>query len=224
MIDLRAEVVATARRMSLAGLAPGTSGNVSARSPVGMMITPTGMHYDELGTGDVVEVDREGRMAPGQRRPSSEWRLHAEIYAGRPDIQAIVHTHSPYATALACLQRPIPPFHYMVAITGGDTIRCAQYATFGSDELARAALEAMYGRKACLLAHHGVVAVDVTLAKALRIATEVETLASQYMHALSVAEPPRLDSAEMARVLAKFATYGQQSLHLSHGRAACGSR
>ena len=147
--------------------------------------------------------------ATGGREPSSEWRFHLDIHRARPDLAAIVHTHSPSATALACHGRGIPPFHYMVAAAGGADIRCAPYATFGTQELSDHALAAMAGRKACLLAHHGVIACEASLAQALALAIEVEHLARMYLAALALGEPPRLGAEEMARVLAKFEHYGQ---------------
>ena len=198
----------TAQRMAARGLAPGTSGNVSLRlDDGGMLITPSGVPYDELAREDLVEVDARGQSRSG-RRPSSEWRLHRELYLGRRDAAAIVHTHSTHATALSCLRRGIPAFHYMVAIAGGNDVRCARYATFGTAELAAAAVTALEGRRACLLANHGVVALGSSLPAALRIAEEIEVLATQYIAALSVGEPVILDETEMAAVHERFAGYG----------------
>jgi L-fuculose-phosphate aldolase len=207
--DRRAEVVATAKAMSRAGLAPGTAGNVSVRSPSGLWITPTGLSYQGLIPDDIVELDRSGRVVWGRRAPSSEWRLHVDILAARPDVTAIVHTHSPEATALSCTRRGIPAFHYYVARAGGADIRCATYATYGSAELAENAVTALAGRKACLLANHGVVALGVDLGRALALAEEVELLAGQYARAVALGGPVILDEGEMARVAAKLAGYGQ---------------
>jgi len=172
------------------------------------VITPTGMDYDALGPDDVVAVEHAGKQR-GKRKPSSEWPMHLAIYAARMDAQAIVHTHSQAATALACLGRGIPGFHYLVAKAGGVDIRCAPYATFGSPELAAHAVAALVERKACLLSNHGAIALGATLADALALAKEVEGLADQYLRALAVGTPRILDDSEMARVVARFAGYGQ---------------
>jgi L-fuculose-phosphate aldolase len=182
---------------------------VSVRSPAGLYITPTGMPYQGLVPDDIVEIDGTGRVVWGRRKPSSEWRLHGDILAARPDVTAIVHTHSPEATALSCTRRGIPAFHYYVARAGGADIRCAAYATYGSAELAENAVAALVGRKACLLANHGVVAVGADLAGALALAEEVERLAAQYARAVALGGPVLLDDEEMARVAAKLAGYGQ---------------
>ncbi len=210
-LHLRSELVATARRMSELGLTPGMSGNVSARSAGGFLITPSGMPYAELTAADVVEVKLDGSVRPGQRAPSTEWRLHRDLLVARADAAAIVHTHSLFATSVSMLRRPIPAVHYMVALAGGDEIPCAAYATFGSDELARAATAALAGGRACLLANHGLVALGDALASALRLAAEVETLAAQYWHAAQLGSPHVLDHDELERVRARFATYGQGS-------------
>jgi L-fuculose-phosphate aldolase len=191
--------------MSALGLAPGTTGNVSLRLDDGMLITPSGVPYDLMTREDLVEVDGRGRPRGGT--PSTEWRLHQGLYAARPEIGAIVHTHSRHATALSCLRRGIPAFHYMVAAAGGDDIRCADYATFGSAELAVSAAAALAGRRACLLANHGAVALGADLRAALLLAIEVENLAAQYAAALQIGEPVILDASEMARVHERFRTY-----------------
>lgn len=208
---LRSEIVSMSQRMSTSGLSPGRSGNISVRVDGGMLITPTGMHYSEMRPADIVEVRSDGRVAPGQRVASSEWRVHLAVYKARDDIGAIVHTHSLNATALSCLHRGIPAFHYMVAEAGGDKIACAPYATYGSEQLARFAAKALGPRSACLLANHGAVAVGETLRKAYELAAEVETLASQYARALQIGRPRVLGSREMGRVLEKFKTYGKQN-------------
>lgn len=208
---VKAEIVSAAQRMSASGLSPGRSGNVSTRVDGGMLITPTGMHYADMRPVDIVEVRNDGRVAPGQRVASSEWRVHLSLYKARVDIGAIVHTHSLNATALSCLHRGIPAFHYMVAEVGGDKIACAPYATYGSEELARFAVKAMGLRNACLLANHGAIAAGENLRAAYDLAVEVETLASQYARALQVGRPRILSAREMARVLEKFKTYGKQN-------------
>ena len=209
---LRAEVIATALAMNAAGINRGKSGNVSARlvrgGRDGFLVTPTGMPYAALAPEDVVAMTLAGEP-DGGRAPSSEWRFHRDIYASRPEANAIVHAHAPFATTLACLDRGIPPFHYMVAVAGGADIRCAPYATFGTQALSDHAVAALAGRRACLLAHHGMIALGATLADALALAVEVESLAEMYWRALQIAEPARLPDDEMAVVIAKFATYGQ---------------
>lgn len=208
--SLREEIIAAANAMSTSGLSPGKSGNVSARDEAGrILITPTGVPYAELKPSDIVALDDRGNAPPGALAPSSEWHFHVAIYAARPDIGAIVHAHSLHATALACAHREIPAFHYMVAAAGGSSIRCAPYATFGTQRLAEFAVAALEGRLACLLANHGQIAAGETPAKALAMAHEVETLASQYVTALMIGPPVLLDADEMQRVLMKFKTYGQ---------------
>ncbi len=209
---LREAVVATARTMNAAGVNRGKSGNVSARwrdgAFDGFLITPTGVPYDETAPGQIVAMTLGGE-AHGTLLPSSEWRFHRDIYVARADAHAIVHTHAPFATSLACLHRGIPAFHYMVAVAGGKDIRCAPYATFGTQALSDNALAALEGRDACLLANHGMIAVSASLAKALALAVEVETLAEMYWRTLQVGEPVLLSDAEMDVVLEKFRTYGQ---------------
>jgi L-fuculose-phosphate aldolase len=203
----RRALLATARRMGALGLNTGTSGNVSVRSGAGLLITPSGMPYDRCCAADMVWMDMDG--APRAGKPSSEWRFHRDILAARPEAHAVVHTHAPGCTALACLERGIPAFHYMVAVAGGDDIRCGAYATFGTQALSDAALAALDGRRACLLAHHGMIAIGPDLEAALALAVEVEGLAGVYLRCLAAGEPALLDAAEMARVIAAFADYGK---------------
>ncbi len=203
---LRAAVVATAQALSRGGLTHGTSGNVSARATEGFLITPSALPYETMTAADVVAVRGDG-VASGPHRPSSEWRLHHDLYARRPQAGAVVHTHSPYATALSCLRRGIPAFHYMVARGGGVDIRCALYARFGTQALSDAALAALADRRACLLANHGLVALGPDLPAALTLAVEVEALAQQYVLALQAGDPVLLTDAEMADVLAAFRDY-----------------
>lgn len=215
----REAVISVARRLVPLGLTQGTSGNVSVRAGSAgsaegvagdaMFITPSAVPYDDMTTADVVLVDlAHGDAAGGaERRPSTEWRMHAGILHRRPDVQAIVHAHPPWATALSCLRRDIPAFHYMVAIAGGRVIRCADYATYGTGELAAAVVEALGDRRACLLANHGIIACGDSAESALELAIEVEALAGQYMRALSAGEPVLLSDEEMDRVLAGFADY-----------------
>jgi len=205
---VRRAVIAAARRMNVLGINRGTSGNVSVRLDDGLLITPSALPYDTMRPRDVVALALDGtqRSAP-HRRASAEWRLHAGVYAARPDVQAIVHAHPTCATALACLRRAIPPFHYMVAVAGGSDIRCSGYATFGTQALAEAAVVALQDRRACLLANHGVVACGATPDDALALAIEVEALAAQYWHALQIGEPVLLDADEMRRVQQRFRDY-----------------
>ncbi|MFO1322744.1 MAG: class II aldolase/adducin family protein [Burkholderiales bacterium] len=209
---LRERVIATALAMNAADINRGKSGNVSARwrddGFDGFLVTPTGLPYAQTQPADIVAITLAGE-ARGDRLPSSEWRFHRDIYASRPDVAAIVHTHAPFATTLACLSRGIPSFHYMVAVAGGPDIRCAPYATFGTQALSDYAVAALAGRRACLLANHGMIALGATLDAALALAVEVETLAEMYWRALQIGEPVLLSAAEMEVVLAKFATYGQ---------------
>jgi L-fuculose-phosphate aldolase len=214
-LALRNAVVSTARAMNAQNINRGKSGNVSARwrreGFDGYLITPTGLAYADTTDADIVAMPLEGEAthAIGCRLPSSEWRFHRDIYRARSDISAIVHTHAPFATTLACLDREIPPFHYMVAIAGGRDIRCAPYATFGTQALSDHAVSALVGRTACLLSHHGMIACGATLDQALALAVEVETLAEMYWRALQIAEPAPLSDDEMGVVLEKFRRYGQ---------------
>lgn len=210
ILKLRQELIEGCRGLAHGGLTHGTSGNISLRrNATQFLISPTGLPYDSLEPDDIPLMDLQGRWF-GRKRPSSEWRFHRDILATRPDANAIVHTHSRHATALACQGRGIPAFHYMVAVAGGSDLRCAPYYTFGSEELSKAALSALEGRRACLLANHGVIALGATLRAALALAGEVENLAAQYCTALSTGAPRILDAAAMERVLEKFRTYGRQ--------------
>lgn len=203
---LRAQLLATARAMNGCGLNQGTSGNLSVRSGAGFLITPSALAYDRCAADDLVWLDDAG-TASGHRRPSSEWRMHRDLYRHYPGAGCILHAHSPHCTALACLERTIPPFHYMVAVAGGDTVPCARYATFGSQALSDAVVEALRDRRAALLAHHGMVCYAADLDNLLALAIEVESLARLYLLALPVAEPPLLSPAQMAEVLERFADY-----------------
>ena len=205
----RRAMIAAAQQFGPLGLGRGASGNVSVRAGEGLLITPTGVPYDMLTPGRIVWMDLDGRYE-GDWLPSSEWRFHCDILRERPDLNAVVHTHAVHAAALACHSRGIPAFHYTVAAAGGPDIRCAPYATFGTAELSANAVRALEGRRACLLAHHGLIACGYTLKEALALAVEVETLAAMYLKALEIGEPARLDAAEMQRILEKFATYGRQ--------------
>lgn len=208
---VRREVAEAAVAMSRQGLSPGRSGNVSARVADGILITPSGLAYDVLQPGDIVRVSSDGTVAAGQRRPSSETDFHLAVYRARPDVGAIVHTHSLHATVLACARRAIPAFHYMVAVAGGDDIPLVPYATFGSAELARVVATGLAQRNACLMANHGQIAVGATCAAALELAAEVEVLAEQYVKVLTLGSPHILARDEMVRVVEKFRSYGQKA-------------
>jgi len=205
----REQMVAAARRLDALGLNRGTSGNIGLRSGDRFLVTPSGVPVDELSPDGMVEMDFSGAVI-GTGRPSSEWRIHRDILDARPDIQAVVHTHSRYATSLACLHRGIPPFHYMIAVAGGDSIRCAPYALFGSQQLSDLALQALQDRKACLLGNHGQLALGSDLADALTVAVEVESLCAQYWTALQVGEPALLTTSQMCDVLDQFKGYGRR--------------
>lgn len=209
MADLRADLIATARAMQPAGLNRSTAGNVSVRSGDGFYITPTGMAYGSLIEDDIPLMALDGSHA-GKRKPSSEWRFHRDLYASRPEVGAVLHAHSPFAVSLACLRLAIPPFHYMIARFGGDSIRCAEYSIFGSESLSTAAMAAMAGRQACLLANHGMLVAGRDLNDALALAIELEELCEQYWRACQLGQPVLLSAEEMAAVLEKFKGYGQQ--------------
>jgi L-fuculose-phosphate aldolase len=208
-LELKAVVLATARAMGAEHLNRGAAGNVSVRHDDGFLITPTGMAYDACEPEDVVFVGLDGKPR-GRRKPSSEWRFHRDIYAARPEAGAIVHAHAPFAVSLACMGRDIPPFHYMVARFGGSDVRCADYATFGTQALSGAVLTALHERCGCLMAHHGMIAFGADLSAALALAVELEALCEQYWRVLQIGGPRLLDDEEMTRVLAAFRDYGKQ--------------
>jgi L-fuculose-phosphate aldolase len=208
--ELRKQIIATALEMNALRLNRGKSGNVSARIEDGFLVTPTGLAYELMQPEDIVPMALDG-TARGARLPSSEWRFHRDIYAARDEVRAVVHAHSPFATSLSCLGRDIPPFHYMIAVAGGKDVRCASYATFGTQELSDNALRALEGRNACLLANHGMIAVGKSLGAALALAVEVEALAEAYWRALQIGTPILLSDREMEVVLDKFRTYGQRN-------------
>ena len=204
----RLAILQAMQKLESMGLNRGSSGNVSVRmSPSSFLVTPSGVPTDQLALHMMVEVDANG-VPHGALAPSSEWRFHHDIYAARPEIHAVVHTHAPFATTLACLHKDIPPFHYMIAVAGGTTIRCAPYAIFGSQELSNHAVQALQDRKACLLANHGMIAIGKNLSDAMRVAAEVEGLCEQYWRALQLGDPVLLSNSEMSAVLDKFKTYG----------------
>ncbi|MBI1285268.1 MAG: class II aldolase [Thiobacillus sp.] len=207
--ELRSALAATARQTVSQGLNKGASGNVSVRLGEGFLITPSGLPNDTLQPDQMVVVDMAGRSS-GSLKPSSEWRIHRDIYHARPEVDAVVHAHSLHAVSLACLRRDIPAFHYMVAAAGGKDIRCADYVTFGTQALSDAVLVALQDRRACLMANHGLVAVGASLDATLSLAVEVEELCAQYWRATLMGEPVLLNDSEMDEVLESFKHYGQR--------------
>jgi L-fuculose-phosphate aldolase len=203
----RQAIIDASLEMERLGLTRGSSGNVSLRTETGFLVTPSGMPPAALRPEDIVAMDMAG-VAAGSRKPSSEWRFHRDIYAARPEIGAIIHSHPPFGIALASHGRGIPAFHYMVAMAGGRDIRCAPYATYGTQELSDHAVAALEGRFACLLANHGMIAAGRTLERALALAVEVESLAEGYWRALQIGEPAILSDSEMDVVIEKFKSYG----------------
>jgi len=204
----REKLLQVSRQLVACGLNKGTSGNASIRMDDGLLITPTGLEVEAMTPADMVWMDGQGRCH-GERQPSSEWRFHRDILQARPEINAVLHTHSVFATTLACLQRDIPPFHYMIAVTGRDCIRCAPYALFGSQALSDHALAALQDSRACLLANHGMIALGEDADRALAVAVEVENLCEMYWRALQVGEPRLLSEREMAEVFERFRGYGK---------------
>ncbi|UFS68463.1 L-fuculose-phosphate aldolase (plasmid) [Paracoccus denitrificans] len=207
---LRLELIESCRAMNRLGINKGTSGNISVRYGDAFLISPTGIPYDKLQPEHVVAMNWDATYE-GEVQPSSEWRFHRDILQARPDLNAVVHTHSTHATALSILGREIPAIHYVIAAAGGSSIRCAPYELFGTQELADRVVAALEGRRACLMAHHGVIAAHATIARALALAVTVEELARQYLLCLPLGEPPVLSDEQIAEVLVKFKTYGQQS-------------
>lgn len=207
---LREQIVAACKHLDSSGLNRGTSGNVSCREGEHFWITPTGVPVDEITPSKIVSLDFEGKvMGPG--KPSSEWQFHSAIFKARPEIDAVVHTHAPHATALACLREDLPPFHYMIAIAGGDSVRCAPYALFGTDTLSQHAVTALADRKACLLANHGMITLGRNLDEAMAIAIELESLCQQYLIARQVGHPVLLSADEMRAVIERFKSYGKHA-------------
>ena len=204
--ELREQLIETAVAMNTSGINRGTSGNLSVRMDGGFLITPSAMNYSELVPADIVAMNLEGEWEDSVK-PSSEWRFHRDLYRHRADARAIVHAHPVFCATLACLGKPIPAFHYMVAVAGGRDIRCAAYATFGTQELSDHVLAALTDRKACLMANHGLLCLEHDLPRALALAIEIEQLAQVYHQCLAVGKPVILDDEEMVRVLEKFKHY-----------------
>jgi len=207
---LREQIVANGLKLTPSGLSQGTSGNLSIRFEHGFLITPSGMPYGEIAPEDIVFVEMDGHY-DHVRRPSSEWRFHRDIYAARSDAHAIVHAHPPYSTALAMCRMDIPAAHYMIAVSGGDSIRCSDYDTYGTQALSDAVVRALDGRLACLMANHGMIAIGATMEQAMWRAIEVETLARQYAIALQIGKPVMLRDNEVTQVIEKFGNYGLMS-------------
>lgn len=205
---LREGLLATARSMAASGLNAGTAGNASVRCARGFLITPSGRPYEDCSSEDMSLVAMDGSWS-GPYAPSSEWRIHRDIFVARPEAGAVLHAHSPFATALACHRRDIPAFHYMIARFGGDSIRCAPYATFGTQALSEAALSALEDRNACLLANHGMLVFGEDLRHTLALAIEFETLCEQYWRACQLGTPVVLGPVEMAEVVTRFKSYGR---------------
>jgi L-fuculose-phosphate aldolase len=203
----RQSIINACLQMNQLGINQGTSGNISLRHEDGMLITPTSTPYEAMQPDDIVFMNLDGAF-DAKQRPSSEWRFHRDILKARPEVNGVVHAHPPYATILAIMGLSIPPIHYMIACAGGDTIRCSPYATFGTQELSQHAVTALEGRSACLLAHHGMIAIGPSLAKAMWLAVEVETLALQYHGCLQIGTPPLLSKAEIENVRGRMAGYG----------------
>ena len=205
----REAIVRAMRALDTKGLNRGTSGNVSMRWEDGLLVTPSGVTPDALTADSIVRLAMDGTAAPDALKPSSEWRMHAGLLARRPDVRAVVHCHARHATILACAGKPIPPLHYMTAVSGKPSVPLAPYRLFGSLELAEAVAEAMDGGRACLMANHGLIAADKTLARALAIAEEIEEQAAVYWGTLAIGGPQLLSDGQMAEVMERFKTYGQ---------------
>ncbi|HNP34681.1 MAG TPA: class II aldolase/adducin family protein [Woeseiaceae bacterium] len=215
---LRDEVLTHALKLNSSGLNQGTSGNLSVRASDGFLITPSGVPYDELAAADIVYMSLDGDWKH-DLQPSSEWRFHRDILRAKPDVNAVVHAHPTWCTALAICGMDIPAIHYMIAVSGGNSIRCAGYETYGTEELSAAALKALEGRTACLLANHGMIATGPSLARAMWLAVEVETLARQYFNVLQLGKPNLLPDDEIERVLEKFKNYGLKGQSFSHDQS-----
>ena len=209
-IMLRQRIIQACHQMEHSGLNRGTSGNVSCREGDYFLITPSGVPVPQLSPDGIVAMDFTGKII-GEGKPSSEWHFHLNLLKNRPELNAIVHTHSPHATALACLREDLPAFHYMIAIAGGDSVRCAPYALFGTEALSAHAVNAMKDRKACLLANHGLIAAGRDLDEAMAVATEIESLCQQYLLARQTGQPVLLSSEEMRAVIDRFRSYGRNA-------------
>jgi L-fuculose-phosphate aldolase len=208
---LREQVVCLSRRLDTLRLNRGTSGNCSIRSERGFLVTPSGVNITDLSVAAIVEMDLSGEVL-SSGAPSSEWRFHKDIMSARTEVNVIIHTHSTYAAALSCFRKDIPAFHYMIAAAGGNSIRCSDYALFGSQALSDNVLQALEGRRACLMSNHGMIVTGKTVQDALALAIEVESLSEQYLLTLQAGQPVLLTEEEMADVLKQFVGYGNWSL------------
>ena len=211
MKNERENLLVIAQKLIETGLNKGTAGNASVRCDDGFLVTPSGMAVEDMSAASMVKMQFDGSYEQ-DKIPSSEWRFHRDILQSRSDINAVIHTHSMFATTLACLHKDIPPFHYMIAVVGGDSIRCAPYALFGSQALSNNALAALIDRKACLLANHGMIALGRDLDDAQAVTVEVENLCEQYWRALQLGEPHILTEAEMREVFQQFKGYGKWAI------------
>ena len=209
MIEVE-EVIKYAKMLNVKNLSALRSGNISVRYKNGFFITPSGVKYSQLQTEDVVFVSLDGNFDPLKQRPSSEWRIHKDIYVNKKEANAVVHAHSTHATAVSAHGKSIPAFHYMVALAGGDDIKCAEYATFGTEELSKNILEALDKRKACLMSNHGQVVFDTNLEKAFELAEEIENICHQYINTLKIGIPKILSNNEMKKVLEKVKDYKKE--------------
>ncbi len=207
----RREIVQTVRELQNHGLNHGNSGNVSVRSQRGLLITPTGCNSANATEEGIVQIDMDGKVL-GDGIPSSEWHMHLAIMRAFPAAKAVIHTHADACVALSCLREPLPAFHYMVAAFGGNNVRCARYATFGTSDLADSAVEALHDRTACLLANHGMIAMGVSLEQTLGTTIKLETLARQYLMALQGGAPEMLSDEEMTKVGNRYKNYGVGTL------------
>ena len=209
MIEVE-QVIKYAKMLNVKNLSALRSGNISVRYKNGFLITPSGVKYSQLETEDVVFVSLDGNFDPLKQRPSSEWRIHKDIYINKKEANAVVHAHSTHATAVSAHGKSIPAFHYMVALAGGDDIKCAEYATFGTEELSKNILEALDKRKACLMSNHGQVVFDTNLEKAFELAEEIENICHQYINAVKIGIPKILSNNEMKKVLEKVKDYKKE--------------
>jgi len=213
-LHLREAIIAKCRWMNASGLNQGTSGNISARHGDTMLISPSATPYDALTPGMIaaMPIDRDYGSWKGPLKPSTEWRFHLDIMKARPEVGAIVHTHSTYSTVLAIARKEIPACHYMMAAFGGMNVRVAGYARFGTRELSEHALKALENRTACLLANHGMIATGGSLDKAMWLAVELETIARQYYLSLAIGGPVLLSETDISEAAAAFGSYGLQDL------------
>ena len=207
MKNIKSEIIKFSKLLNSRKLSALRSGNISVRFKKGFFITPSGKKYSSLKNKDIVYVSLNGKFDKKLGIPSSEWKFHQDIYLKKEAANAIVHSHSTNATALSVHKKPIPAFHYMVALAGGNDIKCANYATYGTRELSVNILKALKNRKACLISNHGQIAYDDNLSKAFELAEEVENLSLQYITALKIGKPKILSNVEMNKVLAKAKNY-----------------